>query len=84
MISYEKLNNNTLTISKQNILKMPFQCRFCLRTFSTRSGCTQHTKYCMPLDYSSSEGSDIITGVNDMSLDSEDLNREVKNWQIAF
>ena len=59
---------------------MTFECPFCQRTFSTKSACTQHINYCLPFDtFSSEEESDLITNINDMSLDSEDLNREVKN-----
>jgi len=54
---------------------MIFKCPFCPRTFSTRSACTQHTSSCLPppvLDYqSSSEESDFITDINNMSLGSE-------------
>ena len=62
---------------------MTFQCPFCLRTFSTRNACSQHRNYCMLLavDQSSSEESELITDVNDMSLGSEDFSNvdEVKH-----
>jgi hypothetical protein len=64
---------------------MEFKCRFCTRTFSTRSARTQHINHCLTHDYSSSssseESSDLITNVNDMSLGSEDFSNvnEVKN-----
>jgi hypothetical protein len=60
---------------------MTFKCTFCQRTFSTRGACTQHINYCIP-PASDSEESELVAGTNDMSLDSEDLVREVKNWQI--
>jgi hypothetical protein len=54
-------------------------CRFCDRTFSTRSGLSQHVKYCM---LTSSEESSLISDTNDMSLGSlpniEDI-EEVRN-----
>ena len=54
---------------------MIFKCPFCPRTFGTRSACTQLTSSCLPppvLDYqSSSEESDSITDINNMSLGSE-------------
>lgn len=65
---------------------MQFKCQICSKTFSTRSACTQHINHCLLLpDYSSSssseESSDLITNVNDMSLESEDFSNvsEVKN-----
>ena len=54
-------------------------CRFCDRTFSTRSELSQHVKYCM---LTSSEESSLISDTNDMSLGSlpniEDI-EEVRN-----
>lgn len=60
--------------------KMSFICRFCKRTFSTRSGLSQHAKYCM-LDQStsSSEESSFISNINDMSFGSEGFLEEVRN-----
>jgi hypothetical protein len=46
---------------------MNFKCRYCSRTFSNRSGLTQHVNFCIPPESSSDESTD----VNDMSLDSE-------------
>ena len=63
---------------------MNFLCPFCPRTFSNRSACSQHINHCLPSDSFSSEESDLATEINDMSLDSEDLTREVKNRQIVF
>jgi hypothetical protein len=50
---------------------MSFICRFCKRTFSTRSGLSQHVKYCMLNQSTSSEESSLISEINDMSLGSE-------------
>ena len=44
---------------------MSFICRFCDRTFSTRSRLSQYVKYCM---LTSSEESSLISDINDMSL----------------
>ena len=68
---YENNNNNTLTFN------MTFKCPFCLRTFSNRSACTQHINYCLPPDHSSSEESDLVTDINDMSLESENLSPNI-------
>ena len=60
---------------------MSFICRFCKRTFSTRSAHTQHINYCM-LNQPDSEESSFISDVNDMSLESEGFLsniEEVKN-----
>ena len=46
---------------------MSFICQFCDRTFSTRSGLSQHVKYCM---LTSSEELSLISDINDMSLGS--------------
>ena len=45
-------------------------CRFCERTFSNRSGLSQHVKYCMLDQPSSSEESSLISDINNMSLGS--------------
>jgi hypothetical protein len=54
---------------------MSFVCRFCSRTFSNRSGLTQHVNNCVP-----SESSEESTDINDMSLESEEFSNinEVK------
>lgn len=56
-----------------------YGCPFCSRTFSTKSARTQHVNHCSSDTFSSEEESELITNINDMSLDREDLNREVKN-----
>lgn len=60
---------------------MSFVCRFCSRTFSNRSGLTQHVNNCVP-----SESSEESTDVNDMSLGSEEFSNinEVKINKIIF
>lgn len=54
---------------------MSFVCRFCSRTFSNRSGHTQHVNNCVP-----SESSEESIDINDMSLESEEFSNinEVK------
>src|SRR2546423_4337426 len=71
--------NNCKRIFKQNIFKMSsFKCTFCSRTFSSRSVRTQHINHCS-LSYhsSSSEESDLITDINNMSLGSENLSPNI-------
>ena len=55
-----------------------FKCTFCSRTFSSRSARTQYINY-YSLSYhsSSSEESDLITDINNMSLGSENLSSNV-------
>lgn len=62
---------------------MSFKCPFCPRIFSTRSAYTQHKNWCAP-PVSDNEELDIITDVNDMSLDSEDLSEAVKFMKYTF
>ena len=54
-----------------------FKCSFCHRIFSNRSASTQHIRHCMSSDdysvHSSSEESEIITDINDMSLGSDEV-----------
>jgi hypothetical protein len=60
---------------------MSFNCKFCNRTFSTRSALTQHVNYCILNQYDS-EDSGLISNINDMSLGSEGFFsniEEVKN-----
>ena len=52
---------------------MSYICRFCKRTFSNSSGLSQHIKYCMPNQSTSSEESSFISDINDMSLGSEEF-----------
>jgi hypothetical protein len=53
------------------------KCPYCPRTFSSKSGYTQHVQRCAPEIVSDNE-SDLITDINDMSLDSEELNRNIE------
>ena len=55
---------------------IPQKCPYCSRTFSSKSGYTQHVNRCASVIGSDSE-SDLITDVNNMSLDSEELNRNI-------
>ena len=68
--------NNCKRIFKQNIFKMSsFKCTFYSRTFSSS---TQHINYySLSYHFSSSEKSDLITDINDMSLGSENLSSNV-------
>src|SRR6185436_13818420 len=55
-----------------------FQCQYCERYFSTRNGCSQHITRCIKTVYLSTEesnedASDIVSSVNEMSLDYEDF-----------
>lgn len=62
---------------------MTFKCPFCSRTFSGRSGYTQHVGYCMRSQ--ESEESSLITDIQDiqdMSVESNrspNIDEEVKN-----
>jgi hypothetical protein len=56
---------------------MSYKCPFCSRTFSTKSGYSQHTSICQPSSSDSSEESSLITDVNNMSLDSEGFTSEI-------
>jgi len=48
-----------------------YKCPFCKRTFSSRSGYSQHINVC---DQSSSdESDDSIMDINDVSLESEEI-----------
>lgn len=60
---------------------MSYKCRYCPRTFSNKSGATQHMNNCVP-----SESSEESTDVNDMSLESEEFSNinEVKINKIMF
>jgi hypothetical protein len=54
------------------------KCPYCPRTFSSKSGYTQHVKCCASEEIVSDNESDLITDINDMSLDSEELNRNIE------
>jgi hypothetical protein len=56
---------------------MSYKCPFCSRTFSTKSGYSQHISICQPSSSDSSEESSLITDVNNMSLDSEGFTSEI-------
>ena len=49
---------------------MTYKCPFCERTFSTRSSYSQHVASCMK---TAEEEENIITDMNDMSLESEEF-----------
>src|ERR1700731_3237589 len=51
---------------------MSYKCRFCSRTFSTRSAYSQHIDHCIP-DPSSSEESDFTNDIRDMSLNDQNI-----------
>ena len=63
------------------------KCPYCPRTFTNKSGYTQHVSNCVPppdTDTDSEEEPDLKTNINDMSLDSDEFAhniREVKNLQ---
>ena len=55
-----------------------FKCTFYSKTFSSKSAHTQHINYCSLSYYSSSsKESDLITDINDMSLESENLSPNI-------
>ncbi|RHZ45893.1 hypothetical protein Glove_645g25 [Diversispora epigaea] len=63
-----------------------FQCPHCPRNFSTRNAYSQHVNQCINTVYLSTEESsedisDIVSSVNEMSLDDEDFSR-INEFQI--
>ncbi|RHZ84045.1 hypothetical protein Glove_86g99 [Diversispora epigaea] len=63
-----------------------FQCPYCPRNFSTRNAYSQHVNRCINTIYLSTEESsedisDIVSSVNEMSLDDEDFSR-INEFQI--
>lgn len=60
---------------------MSFKCRFCQRTFSTRSAYSQHANHCVP-DQSSSKESDFVNDISEMSLN--DQNIEINESDQSF
>ena len=56
---------------------IPHKCPYCSRTFSSKSGYTQHVKHCAPPVIVSDSESDLVTDINNISLDSEELNRNI-------
>lgn len=61
---------------------MSFECRTCKRTFSNRSALSQHKKHCILPPPSSSEESDVINDISDMSL--TDQNVEINESDQSF
>ena len=53
------------------------KCPYCPRTFSSKSEYTQYVNHCAS-EIVSDDESDFITEINDMSLDSEELNRDIE------
>ena len=68
---------------------MSYKCRFCLRTFSTRTAYSQHVTYCMPSEVSSggeeSNSINDINDVSDMSLNDQniEINESDQNMSIS-
>ena len=68
---------------------MSYKCRFCPRTFSTRTAYSQHVTYCMPPEVSSGgEESNSINDINDisdMSLNDQniEINESDQNMSIS-
>lgn len=54
------------------------KCPSCPRTFSSKSGYTQHVKRCLPPIVDSDDESNLITDVSNMSLDSEEFMRDIE------
>ena len=57
---------------------MLYICRFCKRTFSTRSGLSQHVKYCID----QIEESSLIYEIDDMSLESKEFFPNIEEVRI--
>ena len=68
---------------------MSYKCRFCPRTFSTRTAYSQHVTYCMPSEVSSggeeSNSINDINDVSDMSLNDQniEINESDQNMSIS-
>ncbi|RHZ83375.1 hypothetical protein Glove_95g76 [Diversispora epigaea] len=67
-------------------MSISFQCPHCLRNFSTRNAYSQHVNQCINTVYlstkeSSEDISDIVSSVNEMSLDDEDFSH-INEFQI--
>jgi hypothetical protein len=62
------------------------KCPYCPRTFSSKSGYTQHVNHCLPPpDDSDDDELNLVTDVSNMSLDSKEFIRnieEVKKNQL--
>src|SRR3954447_13432406 len=58
--------------------KMLYICRFCKRTFSTRTGLSQHVKYCID----EIEESSLISEINEMSLESEEFFPNIEEVRV--
>ena len=55
------------------------KCPYCPRTFYSKSGYTQHVNHCVPpLDDSNDDESNLITDINNMSLDSEEFLHDIE------
>lgn len=55
------------------------KCPYCSRTFSSKSGYTQHVSHCsLPQDDSDGDESNLITDVSNMSLDSEEFIHDIE------
>jgi hypothetical protein len=73
-----RINTTIFTIQRlTKILKMSStKCPYCPRTFSSKSGYTQHVSHCLPpLDESDD---DLVTDVSNMSLDSEKFIHDIE------
>lgn len=60
---------------------MTFKCPFCERILSTRTAYTQHKTICMK---AYEEEDNIITDMNDMSLDSEGFSNPIEEVYLNF
>jgi hypothetical protein len=55
------------------------KCPYCPRTFSSKSGYTQHVNRCLPPpDDSDDDESNLVTDVSNMSLDSEKFIHDIE------
>jgi hypothetical protein len=57
------------------------KCPYCPRTFSSKSGYTQHVNQCVPPADSDGDESNLLTDVSNMSLDSVEFIRESWYWR---
>lgn len=61
---------------------MAFKCPFCERILSTRSSYTQHVSVCMKAV--EEEEDNIVTDMNNMSLDSEGFSNRIEEVYLNF
>lgn len=58
-----------------------YKCPFCKRTFSSRSGYSQHINVCNPSSSDESDD-DSIMDINDVSLESEEIFNSINSIEV--